>query len=111
MAERLGLHDPFGRRVGPADIDAVDADAVEAVSVRGIAGEHRQRALGRRIDGELGRAAMRIDRQDVDDGAALAPLAHRRDRALHEEERRARIDVEQFCPERRARRPGTSRGR
>src|SRR5690606_35793646 len=63
---RLGLHGALARRVGPADIDAVDADAVEAVGVGGVAGQKRQRRLGGGIDGKVRRSAMGVDRQDVD---------------------------------------------
>jgi len=41
---------------------------------------------------------MGVDRQDVDDYAALAALLHVGNRRLHQEERRARIDGEQCRP-------------
>src|SRR5580698_1026762 len=43
--ERDALHLAFARRIGPADIDAIDADAIEAMGVRGVLGQRRQRAL------------------------------------------------------------------
>ena len=42
---------------------------------------------------------MRVHRQDVDDRPAFAPLPHRPDRRLHQEERRAGVDVEQLRPD------------
>ena len=88
----------FGGRRHPAHIDAVDADAVAEMRVGDISGQCRQRGLGRGIDGEFRRTAMRVDRQDVDDAARRAARLHVRHRGLHQEERGARVDGKQPVP-------------
>ena len=98
-AERLRLHQLLAVGGDPAHVDAVDLDAVALVGVGGVPGERRQRALGRRVDGELGRAAVGVHRQDVDDRPAFAPLAHGADRSLHQEEGGAGVDVEEPGPD------------
>src|SRR5215217_2702266 len=44
--------------LGPADVEAVDADAVPAVGVGGVAGQAGQAGLGRHVGGQVGLAAQ-----------------------------------------------------
>src|SRR5579863_3790199 len=45
LAEGYRLHMPLRRGVDPADVDAVDANAVEAMGVRRVFGQPRERSL------------------------------------------------------------------
>ena len=73
VAEDVGLHLLLAGGRDPAHVDAVHADAVGEVGVGGVACQGLQRALGGGVDGEVGRAAMGVDRLDVDDAARCAP--------------------------------------
>ena len=88
----------LGRGQRPADVDAVDADAVEAVGVGGVLRHVGERGLAGGVDREVGGAAVDVDRGDVDDRPAFAAGAHRPDRALHQEERGAGVDGEEPVP-------------
>ena len=87
----------LGRR--PADVQAVDADAVGLQLVAGVAREGRQRGLRRRVAREHRLAAVAGHRDDVDDAAAAAGAAHEARRLLHEQERRAGVDREEPVPQ------------
>ncbi|CAL9319965.1 hypothetical protein SUDANB135_06056 [Streptomyces sp. SudanB135_2055] len=80
----------LGRR--PADVQAVDPHPVEAVGVRGVAGQAHQAGLGGDVRCQERLPAVRRRRDDVDDGAGRAPAHHVRDRRLHREERRPEVD-------------------
>jgi len=77
---------------GPADVEPVDPDAVEAVGVRRVAGEAGQAGLGRDVGGQVCLAAVLGGRDDVDDGSRRPPGKHVLDDCLHEEERGAQVD-------------------
>ena len=59
----------FASACGPADVEAVDADAVPSVRVGGVAGQAGQAGLGRHVRREVPLAAVFGDREDVDDAA------------------------------------------
>ena len=92
------LHDVLALRRGPADVQAVDADAIGLERVARVAGEGGERRLRRRVGHQLGRAAVRGHGDDVHDAAAAAP-AHQPRSLLDEDERRADVDREQAVPQ------------
>ena len=69
--------------------------------MRGVFGDQRECRLARRIDRQVGRAAMHVDRQYVDDRTRLLPAPHVGDRPLHQEEGRLRVDRKEPVPQRR----------
>src|SRR5215204_978361 len=85
-----GMEGPLGGvlalGLGPADVEAVDADAVPAVGVGGVAGQAGQAGLGRHIGGQVGLAAQLGGGDDVDDGAGRPAGQHVPDGRLHQEE-------------------------
>ena len=99
LAERDGLHVPLGRGVGPAHVDAVHPDPVEAMGEGRVLGQQGERRLGRGIDRELRRAPVHVDGQDVDDGARRLALAQVIDHALHQPERRLGVDGVEPVPQ------------
>ena len=94
-----GLHAvlALGRR--PADVQAVDADAVGLQRVAGVARERRERALRGGVGRQHGLAAVAGHRDDVDDAAAAPVAAHEPRGLLGEQERRAHVDREQAVPQ------------
>jgi len=84
------LHAALPRRVDPAHGNPIDANALKPVSLRGVAGEQRQRRLRGGIERRRRTAAMNVHRQNVHDGAAIM-ARHRLYTMAHEEKRRALI--------------------
>ena len=87
-------------RVGPADVKAVDADAVPPVRVCGVARRSGEPGFGCDVRGEVGLTAELGDRDDVDDCPGRLAADHVSDDSLHREVRAAQIHrdvrVEQF---------------
>ena len=73
-----GLHAVLALGGRPPDVEAVDADAVGLERVARVAGERHQRALGGRIGGQHGLAAVAGHRDDVHHAAARRTGASRR---------------------------------
>src|SRR5215216_7816398 len=78
--------------LGPADVQAVDADAVPAVGVGGVAGQAGQARLGGDVGGQVGLTAQLGGGDDVDDRAGRLAGHHVLDRRLHQEERCPQVD-------------------
>src|SRR5215211_3542364 len=76
---------PLG--LGPADVEAVDADAVPAVGVGGVAGQAGQAGLGGHVGGQVRLAAQLGRGDDVDDRAGRLAGQHVPDRGLHQRPR------------------------
>src|SRR3954465_3104046 len=78
-------------RVGPADVEAVDADAVPAVGVRSVARRPGEPRLGRHVGGEVRLTAELGDRDDVDHRPGRIAPDHVADDGLHREVRAAQV--------------------
>ena len=90
----------LARRVHPAEIEPVDADAPRHQREGGVLGQRRERALRDAVGREERLAAMRRHRLDVDHRACDLLAPHDGGGILQQEERRAQVDrhhaLEQF---------------
>src|SRR5215216_5377507 len=102
-----GMEGPLGGvlalGLGPADVEAVDADAVPAVGVGGVAGQAGQAGLGGDVGGQVGLTAQLGGGDDVDDRAGRLAGHHVLDGRLHQEERCPQVDRHVGVEELRAR--------
>src|SRR3546814_10129220 len=96
--------DQLVRRLGLVRVEAVDAYMLGPQSMAEVAGEGGEGALGGRVGGQLGLAAMARHGDDVDDAACLAfavggIAGHQPYRFLAEKEGRAHVDREEAVPQ------------
>jgi len=82
----------FGGTIHPAQVEAVDADAVLEHSAGHVAGQGRQGALGGGIGRQERLATVAGHADDVKNRAGTAAVDHSLNGSLHEEERRTHID-------------------
>ena len=89
----------FGRH--PADVQAVDADAVAQQGISAVARERGQRTFGGAIGGNKGLPGQRRHRADIDNAARNLVAPHQFDGLLHQKKRSPHIDRHHAVKQRR----------
>jgi len=89
----------LARAVHPADVEAVDADAVLEHGARDVAGQRRQGAFGGRIGRKKRLPAVARHAEDIQDRPGDAAVDHRLDGGLHQKEWGPHVDCEDAIEE------------
>ena len=97
--KELGCEGVFIGRVGPAEIDAVDADSMLPQAVGDVLRKCAQSALGRAVRDDNVEAAIRSNREDINDRPRDVLPLHDPDAFLRQTKRRPYVDRELVVPE------------